>query len=132
MNGATVSRRLNSLKQCFTYKLCSLFLPVDVLIIYKTCACTKHCFHPPPRLGMSSEEKLIINDLKLGQNSTKFIVFSLTRETYTNMRTDIQCTPTPSPKLFSILSPTPLRKLYQLDLQLQLNFLRTPCLIDMT
>ena len=124
MNGATVSRRLNSLKQCFTYKLCSLFLPVDVLIIYKTCACTKHCFHPPPpppshspaplpwRLGMSSEEKLIINDLKLGQNSTKFIVFSLTRETYTNMRTDIQCTPTPSPKLFSILSPTPLRKLY--------------------
>ena len=47
MNGATVSRRLNSLKQGFTYKLCSLFLLVDVLIIYKTCACTKNCSPTP-------------------------------------------------------------------------------------
>ena len=57
-------------------------------------------------------ELLSLNDLKLCQNSRKFIVFSLTRETYTNMRTEIQCTPTPPPKLFSNPSPTPLRKLY--------------------
>ena len=36
MNGVTVTRRLNSLKQCL--KSCSLFPQVDVLITYETCA----------------------------------------------------------------------------------------------
>ena len=31
----------------------------------------------------------LLNDLKLCQNLRKVIVFSLTRETYTNMRTEI-------------------------------------------
>ena len=47
MNGATVSRRLNSLKQGFTYKLCSLFLLVDVLI-QNMCLYEKLLPPPPP------------------------------------------------------------------------------------
>ena len=44
MNGVTVTRRLNSLKQCL--KSCSLFPQVDVLIIYETYA--YYSSNPPP------------------------------------------------------------------------------------
>ena len=62
----------------------------------------------------------MLNDLKLCQNSGKVIVFSLTRETYTNMRKEIV-----PPLPLSCVQPPPPQRHFKIRLvRRSLTFLR--------
>ena len=85
---------------------------------------------PPPlpwRWGMRSEEKLFAKWFEVMPNFRKVIVFSLTRETYTNMGTEIL----PPPPLSCVQTFPPPSRHLKIISSTQFNFLGTSHLIDM-